>query len=192
MNALVKPVEEALLPLFKGLPSLPEGVRKVLVKIWPVLALVFGIFQLLAIWSLWSLGHTANEFVSYANQLSIAAGNGAITPELGFFYYLGLAVLVIDAVILLMAVMPLYAHQKKGWDLLFLGAELNLLYGLVILFDSYYGGVGSLFSTLVGSAIGFYLLFQVRDYYTGTKKVEQTTANKPSATPPAENPESKV
>ena len=192
MNALVKPVEEALLPIFKGLPSLPEGGRKVLVKIWPVLALIFGVLQLLAAWSLWGLGHTANELVSYANQLSIAAGNGPVTQDLGLFYYLGLAVLVVDAVILLMAVAPLNAHQKKGWDLLFLGAELNLVYGIVILFDSYYGGVGSLFSTLLGSAIGFYLLFQVRDYYTGAKKVETTTASKPASTPPAEKPESKV
>lgn len=192
MNALVKPVEEALLPIFKGLPSLPEGARKVLVKIWPILALVFGILQVLAVWSLWNLGHTANELVNYANQLSIAAGNGPVTPELGLFYYLGLAVLVIDAVILLLAVAPLSAHQKKGWDLLFLGAELNLVYGLVILFDSYYGGMSSLFSTLIGSAIGFYLLFQVRDYYTGAKSVEAKASSKPADTPPAEKPESKV
>ena len=192
MNAFVKPVEEALLPLFKGLPSLPEGGRKVLVKIWPILALVFGILQLLAAWSLWNIGHTANELVNYANQLSIATGGGAVTPELGVFYYLGLAVVIVDAIILLLAVAPLSAHQKKGWDLLFLGAELNLLYGLVILFDSYYGGFGNLLSTLIGSAIGFYLLFQVRDYYTGAKSATDTTKKSTTTTPPADKPEQKV
>lgn len=192
MNAFVKPVEEALLPIFKGLPSLPEGGRKLLVKLWPVLALVFGILQLLAVWTLWNLGHTANGLMDYANQLSIAAGNGLVAqPELGVFYYLGLAVVIVDAAILLMAVMPLYNHQKKGWDLLFLGTELNLLYGLVILFDSYYGGFDSLLSTLIGSAIGFYLLFQVRDYYTGAKSVADNP--KKSATPSsASKPEQKV
>jgi hypothetical protein len=191
MNALVKPVEEALLPIFKGMPSLPESGRKVLVKIWPILALVFGVLQILAAWSLWNIGHTSNELVNYANQLSIATGGGSIAPELGVFYYLGLAVVVVDAVILLMAVAPLRAHQKKGWDLLFLGAELNLLYGLVILFDSYYGGFSSLLSTLIGSAIGFYLLFQVRDYYTGAKSATETP-QKPVTTPSGEKPEQKV
>lgn len=183
MNAFVKPVEEALLPIFKDLPSLPEGGRKVLVKIWPILALVFGVLQVLAAWTLWNLGHTANGLVNYANQLSIATGGSYVTPELGVFYYLGLAVVAVDAVILLMAVAPLGAHKKKGWDLLFLGAELNLLYGLVILFDSYYGGFGSLLSTLLGSAIGFYLLFQVRDYYTGAKSVADAPKKSATGTP---------
>jgi len=187
MNALVKPIELALLPLFKGLPSLPEKIRKTLVGIWPVLAIVFGILQLLAVLSLWNVGHRANELVDYANQLSIAAGNGVITPQLGFFYYFGLAVLAVSAVILLLAAMPLKEHKKQGWDLLFLGAELNLVYGLVLLFDSYYGGFGNLVSTLIGSAIGFYLLFQVRDYYTGAKPVTSSVAKEStdSASKPA-------
>lgn len=183
MNAFVKPVEEALLPIFKDLPSLPEGGRKVLVKIWPILALVFGVLQVLAAWTLWNLGHTANGLVNYANQLSIATGGSYVTPELGVFYYLGLAVVAVDAVILLMAVAPLGAHKKKGWDLLFLGAELNLLYGLVSLFDSYHGGFGNLLSTLLGSAIGFYLLFQVRDYYTGAKSVADAPKKSATGTP---------
>lgn len=189
MDAVVKPIEQALLPLFKGLPSLPEGVRKTLVKIWPILALIGGLVQLWAAYALWDLGHRANVLIDYANQLSIASGSGPVTPTLGFFYYLGLAVLVVDAVILLLAVAPLNSHKKKGWDLLLLGAALNLVYGLVIMFDSYYGGFGSLLSTLVGSAIGFYLLFQVRDYYTGTKSAAVTSTTKttpPASTPPSE------
>lgn len=192
MNAIVKPIEQALLPLFKGFPSLPEGARKTLVKIWPVLAMVFGILQLLAAYGLWNLGHSANQLVNYANEWSVATGNGVVTPTLGIFYYLGLAVLVIDAVILLLAAAPLNARQKKGWDLLLLGSVLNLVYGVVILFDSYYGGVGSLLSTLVGSVIGFYLLFQVRDYYTGAKSATASTGAKPSATPPADEPDQKA
>ena len=189
MDALVKPIEQALLPLFKGLPSLPEGARKTLVKIWPILALIGGLVQLWAAYALWDLGHRANVLIDYANQLSIAAGSGPVTPTLGFFYYLGLAVLVVDAVILLLAVAPLSAHKKKGWDFLLLGAALNLVYGIVILFDSYYGGFGSLVGTLIGSAIGFYLLFQVRDYYTGAKSASTTTSS-PTTTPRASTPPS--
>jgi hypothetical protein len=183
MEGFIRPLEQALLSLFKGVPSLPQGAQKTLVKVWPVLALVFGIVQLWAAYALWNLGHTANTFVDYANQLSIAAGNGAVTPTLGFFYYLGLAVLALDAVILLLAVSPLNGHKKSGWNFLFLGATLNLVYGLVILFDSAYGGFGNLLSSLFGSAVAFYLLYQVRDYYTGAKSV--TSSAKP-ASPPAD------
>ncbi len=179
MDGFIRPLEQALLPLFKGLPSLPESAKKTLVKIWPVLALIFGIIQLWAVYVLWNLGHSTNVAVDYANQLSIAAGTGTIVSSLGFFYYLGLGVLVIDAVILLLAVSPLNARRKNGWDLLFLGATLNLVYGLVILFDSYYGGFGNLVSSLIGSAIAYYFLFQVRDSYTGTRSA--TTATKPAA-----------
>lgn len=174
MHGIVKPIEQALMPVFKGLPSLPEGARKFLVKIWPILALVFGLLQLLGAWGLWQLGHTTNTLIYDINQYSVAVGDGAVAPTLGVFYYLGLAVLVIDAIILLLAVAPLNARQKKGWDLLLLGTTLNLVYGIVLLFDAY-GGVSSLFGSLLGSAIGYYLLFQIREYYTGAKTAQSTS-----------------
>jgi hypothetical protein len=166
MEAFVKPLEQMLLPLFKSLPSLPENAKKTFVNIWPWLALVFGVLQLFAVVGLWNLGHTVNTLVNIYAAAGIAAPN-----NLGLFYYLGLGSLAIDAVLLLLAVAPLNAHKKSGWDLLFLGALLNLAYGVVIVFDSYYGGFGNLLGALIGSAIAFYFLFQVRDYYTGTKTV---------------------
>lgn len=178
MDAFIKPFESALAPIFRGLPALPENGKKFLVKYWPYIALVFGILQLLAVLALWQLAHTVNVLTSYANQVSIQTGYGPVTPSLGLFYYLGLASLVLDAIILLMAFAPLRAHKKKGWDLLFLGSLLNLLYGIVIMFDSYYGSLNNLIGALVGSAIAFYLLFQVRDYYTGAKSTDgQSTSS---------------
>lgn len=174
MDALVRPIEQALQPVFKGLPALPEGARKFLVQIWPVLALIFGLLQLFAVYSLWQLGHTANTLIYDLNQYSVALGNDPVTPTLGVFYYLGLGVLVIDAIILLLAVAPLNGRRKKGWDLLLIGSTLNLVYGIVILFDAY-GGFGSLLGTLIGSAVSFYLLFQIRDYYTGAKSAATTS-----------------
>jgi hypothetical protein len=166
METIVKPLEQMLLPLFKSLPSLPENVKNALVKFWPWMALIFGVLQLFAVVGLWNLGHTVNTLVDIYAAAGIAKPN-----NLGLFYYLGLGSLVIDAVLLLLAVAPLNAHKKSGWDLLFLGALLNLVYGVVIVFDSYYGGFGNLLGSLFGSAIAFYFLFQVRDYYTGIKTV---------------------
>ncbi len=182
MDAFLKPIEQALMPFFKGLPALPENGKKMLVKYWPYLALVFGVLQLFAVWGLWGLGHVANMWVDRANELSLAAGYGVVTPHLGITYYVGLASLVVDGIILLMAYAPLKAHKKQGWDLLLLGSLLNLVYGVIMVFNSSYGGFGSLFGALLGSAIGLYFLFQVRDYYTGAKSTTQESTSPQSTT----------
>jgi hypothetical protein len=167
------------LPIFKGLPALPENGKKALVKYWPILALVFGILQIFAVLALWNLGHTVSAYLSVVSAYGVTH-----MPSLGLFYYLGVAVLAADAVILLAAYSPLKAHSKKGWDLLFLGSILNVLYGIVILFDSAYGGFDRLLGSLLGSAVSFYLLFQVRDYYIGkakTAKPATTTSTRKSS-----------
>ncbi len=197
MDALVKPIEQLLGPLFRGLPSIPENSKRALVKYWPYLALIFGILQLFAVWGLWQLGHTTNALINYANDLSIAAGNGSVTPALGVFYYMGVISLAVDAIILLLAFGPLRAYSKKGWDLLVLGGVLNLLYGVLITFDSRYGGgFGDLLWALVASAVAFYFLFQVRDYYTGVKSIATgVPAPKPrttTSTPPTTSTKTKV
>jgi hypothetical protein len=165
MNPLLVQFEKMLQPLFKSFPPLPPHSREGLAKVWPVLALVFGIIQLLTAFSLWRLGHSVDHFVDYANQIARTYGTGPVVHHLGLFYWLALLSLFADAVILLMAYPHLKARRRRGWDLLFLGATLNLLYGLFSAFDSYYGGASKFVATIVGSGIAFYLLFQVRELY---------------------------
>jgi hypothetical protein len=179
MDAIVKPFEQLLAPLFKNLPALPENGKKALVKYWPVLALIFGVLQILAVFALWQLGHAVSAY------LSVAMAYGSVASTLGFFYYLGLVVLAVDAVILFMAYAPLKAHSRKGWDLLFFGSLLNLLYGIVIIFDGAYGGLDKLVGSLLGSAVAFYLLFQVSEYYMGKAK----TAKPSNTATPDRKPE---
>jgi hypothetical protein len=170
MEELLGKLEDVLEPLFSGLPSLPKGVKDWFVKAWPILALIFGVLQLLAAWSLWHIGQLANNLINYSNQLSNIYGTGVLANHLGFFYWVSLIVLVIDAVILLTAYPGLKARSKKGWNMLFLGTLVNIVYGLVIAFGNGYGGVGNLIMALISSAIGFYFLFQVRSYYTSATK----------------------
>ena len=170
MEALLGKLENVLAPIFKGLPPLPKNVKEWFVKAWPILALVFGVLQLLAAWSLWHVGHLVNNLVNYANQLSNIYGTGVIVHNLGFFYWVSLIVLVLDAVILLAAYPGLKARSKRGWNMLFLGSLINVVYGIFTAFDSGYGNVGKLIMALIGSAIGFYFLFQVSSYYTSNTK----------------------
>ncbi len=45
---------------------------------------------------------------------------------------------------------------------------VNVIYGIFILFTDY-GGLGSLIGAVIGSAIGLYLLFQIRGNYNRFK-----------------------
>ena len=71
----------------------------------------------------------------------------------------------------------LNVHKKSGWNLLFLVSFINIVYGVVIMFTNY-GGVGNLIGSIIGTFIGWYFLFQIRDYYLGKKAVEAKTTDK--------------
>jgi hypothetical protein len=171
MEALQK-LEKSLEGLFKDLPSLPASAKKSLVSVWPWIALVFGVIQLAVAWGLWRLMDTVQPYIDLTNQLSQYYG----VTRVGYssfdktVIYLGIAVLVIDGIILLMAYSPLKKLQRRGWDLLFLGSVLNVLYAVVTIFIDG-RGFGSFIGGLIGSAIGFYLLFQIKDAYKGKSSV---------------------
>lgn len=161
MEALVKPIEALLLPLFKSLPSLPEGVKKTIVNIWPWAALILGVLQLFSLFGLWQLT-TITYMVGFVDYYAF-----------GMFYYIGMAVLALDGVLMLCAFSPLRNYKKSGWNLLVISAVVNIIYGVLMMFESYYGSaLGNLISTIITSFIAFYFLFQVRDYYTGAKKIK--------------------
>lgn len=164
----VHKIEKSLEGVFESLPPLPKEVKQVLAKIWPWLALIAGVLQLLAAWGLYNWARKFNDLSEWANRFSEALGGPAVANRgVTFWVGLGVVVLVIDAIILLLAFPRLQKKQKSGWDLLFLGGLLNLVYGIVSLFIDGRGGLGGLFWALLSSAIGFYLLFQVREYFGG-------------------------
>ncbi len=158
----VKTIETKLNDLFKGLPSMPENGKEALAKAWPWIALIFGVLQLLAAWSLWRL-------TSYVDRLNttLVALYTATSPLSAFdkmVIYAGVVALLVEGVILLMAYPHLKTRSSKGWNLLFLGSLVNVAYAVVQIFISQRGFGGFLFS-LLGSAVGFYLLFQVKSKY---------------------------
>ncbi len=149
----------------KKLPQLPVKGREVLAKIVPWLALIGGVLTLLGILSFWQTGHYVDEYTNVLNQWSVATGQALTTPTLGFTWYLLLVVMVIEAVVLLVAFPRLKEGKRSGWKLLFYLAVLSLVLGVLYIFTPGYGG-GSFVGTLIGSAIGFYLLMQIRPYFT--------------------------
>ncbi len=155
----LKTIEDKLAELFKNAPSMSENGKDTLVKVWPWIALIFGALQVLAAWGLW-------ELTRFTSDLLITGLTAAPSGIDKTFIYLGIIVLLIDGVILLMAFSPLSRHERRGWDLLFAGALLNLAYSVISIFINE-RGVPSFIFSLIASAIAFYLLFQVRDKYKG-------------------------
>lgn len=165
MSAL-QPLETTLNDLFvKNAPPLPDGGKKALVQYLPWINLAFGLFSLYSVWVLWHWAHFANQFINYANSLSAITGGPTVsTNRMGLAVWLALGVLLVEAVLYLLAFPATRDRKKSGWDLMFYAALVNIVYAVVVMFSNY-GGIGSLLVSLVGSAIGLYLLFQIRASY---------------------------
>lgn len=170
MTAL-KQLESKIGGLFKSAPPLSESAKKSLVGAWPWIALIFGILQLLAAWGLWNLTRYVDRLSDLSNTLSMyyTGESAALSSFDKTVIYLALIVLVVDAVILLMAYPELKKRTSRGWDLLFLGSLINAAYAVVSLFIDD-RGVSSFIFSVLGSAVGFYLLYQVKDKYHTAKQ----------------------
>jgi len=165
MSAL-QPLEDWLSDIFvKKAPELPAGGKKALVEYLPYINLVLGLVTLYSVYVVWHWAHLANTLINYANTLSAAYGGPAVAGNrLGVGIWLSLIVLAIEAGLYIAAFPATKARKKSGWDLLFYALLVNVVYGVVILFTDY-GGIGNLIGAVIGSAIGLYLLFQIRASY---------------------------
>lgn len=173
--AATSQLEDSLNDIFgKSAPALPEGGKKFLVDIAPWLSLIGGILSLWSAWTLWHWANVANSYVDYANRLSEAFGGTTVaTSRLTLGIWLGIAVVIVQGVLLLMAFPKLRERAKKGWDLLFYSTLVGIVYGVVVMFTDY-GNAGSLVGALIGAAISFYLLFQIRGHYMPGAKAPET------------------
>ena len=164
MNAL-QSLENSFNNIFvKKAPALPDSGKKVLVKYLPWINLVLGLLILLSAYSLWQWAHPADNLINYANSLSaLYAGQVISTNYLTFAVWLGLAVLVVEALLFIAAFMATRDHKKSGWNLMFYAMLVSIVYAVVTIFTSY--GMGHVISSLIGSAVGLYLLFQIRASY---------------------------
>ncbi len=141
-------------PVFKGVPHLPKGLVGFLAAIAPWLA---------------GLGGVLGVF-SGLNMLSMGLGiSSNVWYELAGFdseYFLVSGVLQLaSAAVLLWAFKPLKARQKAGWILMFWSMAISILQNLalVILLGNF--ATNSLLGTVIGLAIGLYILFEVEGEY---------------------------
>lgn len=164
MKALENKLDDMLV---KNAPyKLPENFKKGLVSAMPWLALLGGILSLLGAWGLYQLVSWASSWMGVANDLSMNYGYyTGYTASFGPLLWLSLALLVVEAVVSFMAFSPLKDKKKRGWDLMFWLALLNVAYAVVYLIAA--PNIMQFVFSLLGSALGLYLLFQIRSYYGG-------------------------
>ena len=172
--------------------QLPENARKGLASAMPWLTLIGGVLMLWAAWGMWQLVTWADNWVGLANSLSAYYGTSYTSPVGSSpLLWLSLVVLLAEAVLFFVAFPALRAYRKSGWNILFWVALVNLVEA--VLQAIAYTNFGSLIMSLLGSLVGLYLLFQIRAYYTGEKKMAPAaSAPKPTdqaSTPPADKKE---
>jgi hypothetical protein len=156
----VNGIERWLDGVYKNAPALPTGARDWIANNSYWLAAVGGILGLWGAYSLWQLARWGSNLAQYTNEGSLYYGT-AFSPLI----WLVLAVVVVQAVIMLLAVGPLKAHRKSGWNLLFYSALLSVVTAvLYLIMDGY--GIGNAISSLIGCAVALYFLFQVRSHFT--------------------------
>ena len=173
---------------------LPENVKQSLVKIMPWLVLLVGALTIIGAWGVFQAATAVDRWASLANELSATYGVGGYTnPVMTPFLWISLIILIVEAVLYFMAYPALEKRQKKGWTILFWVALANAVQGIVhnIAYSSAYFNFGAVILSLLGSLVGLYLLFQVRAYYTGEKKLTPTPATGSTMNVPKETPAEK-
>jgi len=140
-------LEEKLVEISKKLPQLPDSIGEFLVKYGPylmIVSLVFGVISTLTTFGL------------------IAAFNPMIRAGYPYVYRYGVhfslygLVSLISMVLTAMAIPGLLKRTKKAWNLMFYASLVTAISYLVSM------NIGNL---IIGMAINWYFLFQIRKFY---------------------------
>lgn len=132
---------------FANAPALPKNIKEGIVKITPIISLIFGIIGIL-------VGVAGISSLTLFSPVAMMAGDAAMRGYgNGFISSISL---LISSVLLLMAYPGVKAHKAKGWEMLFWSEAVNIAGSLISL---------EIFSALIGGLIGFYILFQIKSYY---------------------------
>jgi len=162
LSGPLAPVEKSLDELLskKAPVQIPVKGREAIVKYSPWIGLILGVLGLFAALGIWNVAHRTNQLI---DSLAIY-GVHPYAHHLGLSFWLSFVLLVLTSLVSIIAFPALKARKKTGWNLLFYSSLLSAVYGIASVFYDR-GGVGSLVSSLIGSLIGLYILFQIRSYY---------------------------
>lgn len=140
-------IVDMLEQFFAKAPALPANAKETIVKITPIIALVFGILGVLS--SLGGLG----VLTAFSPLAGFGGASGMSYYGTGFFSAL---LWLASSVLMIVAYPGAQARKKDGWNKLFWSEVISVVSSLVSF---------SFFSGLIGALIGFYILFQIKSHY---------------------------
>jgi len=132
-------------------PALPTKFKEILVKIAPWLSLISIAFSVPAILALIGISASFSRYGMY--------GYGVTSS---WFWIFSAAIIVLN----ILALPGLFKPSKSGWMFSFYAVLVSGLSNLVMM------NIGGL---IIGLAIGFYILFQIKPYYFGGAQVMPPT-----------------
>ncbi len=142
-----KDVVGMLEDVFAKAPALPTNAKEVIVKIVPIVAIVFGILGVLGAISGLGILTVFSPIALFGGALGISSyGTGFIAAILW----------LISSLLMLAAYPGTKVRKLTGWNLLFWSEVVSLGGSLF---------AGSIVSGIIGAAIAFYILFQIKSYY---------------------------
>ena len=131
----------------KQAPQIPENIKEIIVKIAPYLAIVGILFAIPALLLLLGLGSIATVVSPMGGVSSLAA-----VPTMWLSTLLLIPVIVLEA----LAIPGLFAKTKAGWRYSYWSQLVSVISSLIA-----FNILGAIF----GAAIGFYILFQIKNHY---------------------------
>jgi hypothetical protein len=140
-NNTVKTLEQ----WFSQAPSLPTNAKETLVKYMPIIALIFGIIGILL-----SLAGIA-ALTAVAHLALVTGVHGYVGGFIAVIFWLA------SSILLFAAYSGTKARKISGWNMLFYSEVVYLIGSLVSL---------SILQGIISALIGFYLLYQIKPFYT--------------------------
>ena len=141
---------EETLDLYFGqkAPALPQNIKELLVRIAPWVTLILLIISLPLVLFALGLGAIVAPF---AFLLGPAYG-----VSYGIHYTLGMLILAVCLLLEALSIPGLFKRTVQGWKYAYYANLVGVVSNLITL---------NIFSAIVGGAIGFYILFQIRSLY---------------------------
>lgn len=140
--------------------QLPVGLTDFIVRAGPWITLALAIILLPVIFGLLGLLFWAGSVLTTS---AVYSGQSAVNMTAA---WISLIILIAQVVVMFVSIPMLLKRQRKGWLLLFYVALINLAYGILSALANGVFGLGSLIWALISAAIGLYIIFQIRRYYT--------------------------
>ena len=140
--------------------QIPKNAKEWIVRYGPWITLIGGILLALTVIPALTAALALSGYAATYGGLYGAAYVGVVGP----MFYVALAVLALQLIIMFVSVPMLLKRQRKGWLLVFYSSVISLVYTLFNSF-SYGFNFGGLLLGFIGAAIGMYVIFQIRSYY---------------------------